>query len=101
VVEDARAVITWCRVKNHSQLVRRPLYQDMQDDADSHWQVWRKLENLKRLVDQPHSNIYKEAFDLLDQAYPDWRGRKRGTASRIRWTRQRLQHIRCDVFWCY
>lgn len=69
----------------------------MQDDPESPWQIWRKLENLKRLTDQPHSNIYKEAFDLLDQAYPDWRGRKRGTGSRNQMDLDSASRISCDV----
>lgn len=95
VLQDARDIVDWCRLRNDDQLVTRPSSQD--PDETSRKATWLKLDGVKRLVDQSNSNLYQEAFDLLDQAYPGrWRVRKRGKESDE--ARQRLQHFLCDVF---
>jgi hypothetical protein len=73
-VKDAETLIEWCQ-KHHKGIPVKPCYNEQWcNKPKEHPSMWRKMKNLKRWTNSPQAWQYKEAFSLLDEAFPgQWR----------------------------
>jgi hypothetical protein len=71
---DALDLIRWCSEHHKGIPVKRFYSTQWCNDEKNHPEMWRKMENLKRRTKSAQAWQYKEAFTLLDKAFPgQWR----------------------------